>query len=154
MPMNQRMVVIGVTLTTAMLMMLGVAAAAPAEPSSSIRPPQPGPACLERPSLTLAYHQRRGITTDTLTLTFAGNVWPVSLPVTQAQLSPDAGATFNVSVTIPLTPATTRDTVTVTVTGKQRAGVDVSVDDPVLSHLPAAMQVPPKAASLRAKAMA
>ncbi len=116
MPVNQRLVVMGITLTIAVLMLLGVAAAAPGG-TVILDPPVATKSGLPGATITHSLHitNAGGTTTDAFTLTLAGNVWPVSLPVSQAQLSPNAGATFNVIVTIPLTPTTTSDTVTVAV---------------------------------------
>ena len=53
--------------------------------------------------------------TDTFTLGHEGNQWPVDLSKAEVLLSGSASTDIVVSVTIPFTPTTTRDTVTITV---------------------------------------
>lgn len=127
MPMNQRPLVILAALAIALMLMLGIAFAAPGrtvilDPSMATKSGLPGTTITH----TLQITNAGGTTTDTFTLTYAGNQWPVMMPVTQAQLAPDSSAAFNALVTIPPTSTTTRDTFTVTVYQQGTAQVLIS----------------------------
>jgi len=56
--------------------------------------------------------------TDTFVLDHEGNQWPVDLSRTEILLSGGSSTSIVTSVTIPLTPTTTRDTVTITVSSQ------------------------------------
>lgn len=115
---HQRLLAVGATLAVPWLMMLGMALAAPGgtvilAPPAATKSGLPGTTVTHTLQITNA--GGTAAITETVTWTYTGNQWPVTIPVTQAQLAPDASASFNVMVAIPLTPTATRDTVTVTV---------------------------------------
>jgi hypothetical protein len=118
MPRNQRLLVIIATLAIGLVLMLGIAFAAPGgtvilDPPAATRSGLPGTTVTHTLRITNA--EGTAAIPATLTLTYTGNQWLVSLPVTQAQLAGNASAEFSVLVTIPPTPTVTSDTVTVTV---------------------------------------
>ena len=114
--MIQRLLFILAALVIVPVLMLGIAFAAPGgtvilEPPAATRSGLPGAIVTH----TLQITNAGGTTSDIFTLTYTGNQWPVTMPVTRAQLAPGASALFNVLVTIPSTQTTTSDTFTVTV---------------------------------------
>jgi len=122
MPTNQRLLVILAALAIALVLVLGIAFAAPGgtvilDPPAATKSGLPGTTVTYTLRITNA--EGTAAIPITFTLTYTGNQWLVSLPVTQAQLAGNASAEFIVLVTIPPTPTVTSDTVTVTV---HRAG--------------------------------
>jgi len=118
MPTNRRLLAVGVTLAGALLIVLGVAFAAPGgtvilAPLAATQSGLPGTTVTH--TLQITSSGGTAAITETFTLTFTGNQWPVTLPVTQVQLVGNASVTFSVGVTIPSTPTVTSDTVTLAV---------------------------------------
>ncbi len=115
---NQRLLAVGTILVVPWFMMLGMAFAARGgtviiTPPAATQSGLPGTTVTHTLQITDA-GGTVGIT-ETFTLTFTGNQWPVTLPVTQVQLIGNASATFSVGVSIPSTPTVTSDTVTLAV---------------------------------------
>jgi len=118
MAMNQRLLVILAALAIALMLMLGIASAAPGgtvilDPPAATKSGLPGTTVTH--TLRITNVEGTAAIPATFTLTYTGNQWLVSLPVTQAQLAGNASAEFSVLVTVPSTPTVTSDTVTITV---------------------------------------
>jgi hypothetical protein len=115
---SQSLLIIFMGTATALLLMLGSVFAAP-NGTVILDPPTATKSGL--PGTTVTYtlwFTNSGETagfTDTFTLDHEGNQWPVDLSRAEILLPGNASTDIVVSVTIPFTPTTTRDTVTITV---------------------------------------
>ena len=115
---RQGFLIISVSTAIALLLMLGSVFAAPngtviLDPPTAAKSGLPGTTV----TYTLWFTNGGGTAsiTDTFMLGYEGNQWPVDLPRTEILLSGGASTNIALSVTIPFTPTTTHDTVTITV---------------------------------------
>jgi hypothetical protein len=118
---SQGLLIIFMSAAVALFLMLGSVFAAPngtviLDPPTATKSSLPGTTV----TYTLWFTNSGGTTgfTDTFTLDHEGNQWPVDLSRAEILLPGNASTDIVVSVTIPFTPTTTHDTVTITVSSQ------------------------------------
>jgi hypothetical protein len=118
---SQSLLIIFMSAAVALFLMLGSVFAAPngtviLDPPTATKSGFPGTTV----TYTLWFTNSGGTTgfTDTFTLDHEGNQWPVDLSRAEILLPGNASTDIVVSVTIPFTPTTTHDTVTITVSSQ------------------------------------